>query len=230
MKRWDRLFIACMVLIVCFSWIYWLKEFWKSRNFNWINVTWKAVAKVSADSVRATVNFAWYWETSKIRHDKVEDMFATFKEAISWLNVETSNSVDIYDTEGSCYRPNQWYNKPESCSQLTISLKFTWDNVKWDSMKLKAIIESISWALINWWSLGIENQNSPEMMELLDKANKDAKDRAEKTASAIWAKLWKLIVFSEDADWYQFGDYFSSIPDDLKIERMAIVHHTYAVK
>lgn len=68
------------------------------------------------------------------------------------------------------------------------------------------------------------------MMELLDKANKDAKDRAEKTASAIWAKLWKLIVFSEDADWYQFGDYFSSIPDDLKIERMAIVHHTYAVK
>jgi hypothetical protein len=39
------------------------------------------------------------------------------------------------------------------------------------------------------------------MMALLEKANADAKERAEKTAKTIWAKLWKLIVFSEDSDW-----------------------------
>jgi type III secretory pathway lipoprotein EscJ len=33
--------------------------------------------------------------------------------------------------------------------------------------------------------LGIDNQNSDEMMALLEKANADAKERAEKTAKTI---------------------------------------------
>ena len=230
MKRGDKLFIALMVLIVCFSWIYWLKEFWKSRSFNWINVTWKASGRIPVDSARVVVNFAWFWETAEIRHNKVEDMFTSFKEAITWLNVELNNNTEIYDTEGNCYRPNQWYNVPESCSQMTINLKFNLDNIKEDVEKFTNIVESISGVLVNWWSLWIENQNSPEMMALLDKANKDAKERAEKTADALWAKLWKLIVFSEDSEGYQFYDYFNSLPDDLMVDRVAIVHHTYSVK
>ena len=230
MKRWDKVFIACMVLILCFSGIYWLRQYWKSRNFNWINVTWKAVGKVAADSIKANVNFAWYWETQEMRHKKVEDMLATFKEAITWLNIEINNNSEIYDMEWNCYRPNQWYSKPESCSQLTINLNFYWEDPKNDAKELQTITEWIEGAIINWWTLWIKDQNTSEIMELLDKANKDAKERAEKTAKALWAELWKLIIFSEDSDWYQYGDYFSTLPDDMMIERMAIVHHTYSVK
>jgi hypothetical protein len=68
------------------------------------------------------------------------------------------------------------------------------------------------------------------MMALLEKANADAKERAEKTAKTIWAKLWKLIVFSEDSDWYRYNNYITTLPKDLQIEWMAVVHHTYSVK
>jgi hypothetical protein len=97
MKRSDRIFIACMVLIVCISWIYWLQQFWKSRNFNWINVTWKATAYVTADSVTANINFMWTWDTPEMRRQKVESLYSGFKEAISWLNIKLSNNWEVYD-------------------------------------------------------------------------------------------------------------------------------------
>ena len=64
---------------------------------------------------------------------------------------------------------------------------------------------------------------------LLKKAGIEG-ERAEKTAKAIWAKLWKLIVFSEDSDWYRYNNYVTTLPKDLQIEWMAVVHHTYSVK
>ena len=228
MKRSDRIFIACMVIIVCLAWIYWLQQFWKSRNFNWINVTWKATAYVTADSVTANINFMWTWDTPEMRRQKVESLYSGFKEAISWLNIKLSNNWETYDNIWNCYRPNG-FNMPESCAQLNFQARIL-DNFTWDSEKLNSIIEGIPWATINWWMLGIDNQNSDEMMALLEKANADAKERAEKTAKAIWAKLWKLIVFSEDSDWYRYNNYVTTLPKDLQIEWMAVVHHTYSVK
>lgn len=231
LNRSDKIFITIMVLLICFTWLFGLHQFSKWRNYNGINVTWKATWEIPADAVKFSVQFFTTWDSKQERFDNMDKQTKYLKEILTWdeVTVDTERDNGAYDNPERCYFDNIERNYP--CAVKSMTFRIDDCDIEEASNIIDKKLRGLDRLNTIWRNIWVENQNNEKMIELQDQANHDALNRAEKTANTLGVKLWKLLVFSENSNGYQENYvYYQKIPDSFMVKVTAVVNHTYAIK
>lgn len=230
MKTSDKFFITILVAIICCCWILWLREFAQNRNLSWINVAWEAIWTIPANSL--DVDFYLYatWNDQNEKEKNIENNLLILKELIKEFNTNINDDSMI---SHRCY--DIFYDDNEArsnCFSKGVSLQLSW-NIEEQAKKLEELIQNIPWIMINGRTISFSD-DAPELLELMSKANKNAREKAEKIANSLWVKLWSIISFSRYNDdyynYYSTSERYQHFPTSFEVNSTLTVYHTYKIK
>ena len=173
-----------------------MNNFSKNRNLNGINITGEAKAEIPVDNITFFVQVMATGDKKEERDASMEQQIPFLTWLIEDLNLETQDGY--YWSE--YYQQDCWFingNLGIPCITANITLVLSGENLFEKGKTFAEKINALPRATLNNQMLSVKNID-PYLPELREKAIADAEEKADTSAKALWVRLGKLLVNSEN--------------------------------